>query len=344
MASPDPPAAPGLPVARTVADVRAAVASLRAGGRRIALVPTMGALHEGHLSLLRLAGADSHAVVMSLFVNPTQFTSGADLAAYPRDEARDLELAAGAGAEVVFAPSAAEIYPTGHTTEVTLEGPALDLEGASRPGHFAGVATVVAKLLLAVRPDRVVFGRKDAQQVAVVRRLMADLHLDDVELVVAPLVREPDGLAMSSRNVRLSPEDRAAATVLYRALEAASARVAEGEADAATVEATALGVMAAEPRCQPDYAACVDPDDFARLTRLDGPALLAVAARVGPVRLIDNMPLPSPTRRTRVPPRTRTMPKSKIHRASVTGADLSYPGGITLDADAPPVEWPESSC
>jgi pantoate--beta-alanine ligase len=292
MASPQPTPAPQVPVVRTVVEVRDAVRTLRASDRAIALVPTMGALHEGHLSLLRLAGADGDAVVMSLFVNPAQFNSGEDLARYPRDEARDLALARCAGADVVFAPSAAEMYPPGHATRLVPEGAALGLEGDGRPGHFAGVATVVAKLLLAVRPDRMVLGQKDAQQVAVVRRLLADLHLDDVELVVGPLVREADGLAMSSRNVRLGPEDRAAATALHRALQAARALAAGGERDGGRLEAAALAVMRAEPRCAPEYAACVRPDDFARAARLDGPALLAVAARVGLVRLIDNIALP----------------------------------------------------
>jgi L-aspartate-alpha-decarboxylase len=191
----------------------------------------------------------------------------------------------------------------------------------------------VAKLLLAVRPDRAVFGRKDAQQVAVVRRMMRDLHLDDVELVVGDTVREPDGLAMSSRNAYLGPDDRAAATALHRGLLAAGALVAEGERDPARIEAAARAVIDAEPRCDLEYAALVHPDSFAPLTRLEGPALLAVAARVGSARLIDNLPLTIPTRRDDVPPRTRTMLKSKIHRATVTDANLDYVGSITVDRE-----------
>jgi pantoate--beta-alanine ligase len=300
-----PPPTPRPAVVRTVPELRAAVARLRKGGRRIALVPTMGALHEGHLSLMRLAGADGSAVVVSLFVNPTQFGPGEDLAAYPRDEARDLALAGEVGATLLFVPSVDEMYPEGFATAVSVDGPATALEGAARPGHFAGVATVVVKLLLAVRPDRAVFGRKDAQQAAVIRRMARDLHLDDIEIVLAPIVREPDGLAMSSRNAYLGTEDRAAATALRRALAAAEAAVAEGERDPDRLEAAALAVLRAEPRCAPEYAAVVDPATFDRPRSLDGPALLCVAARVGPARLIDNVPLTPTSRRDPVPPRIR---------------------------------------
>lgn len=328
---PPPTAAP--PVVRTVAALRRAVAGLRAGGRRVAVVPTMGAFHEGHLELMRLAGRDGHAVVVTLFVNPTQFAAGEDLSRYPRDEARDLQLAAGAGAALVFAPAADEVYPDGFGTAITVAGPSAGLEGAARPEHFGGVATVVAKLLLAVRPDRAVFGRKDAQQVAVVRRLMTDLHLDDIELIVGPIVREPDGLAMSSRNAYLGPEDRAAAAALHRALRAAEALAQEGERDAARLADAARATIASEPRCALDYAVVVHPDTFEPLSRLEGPALLCVAARIGPARLIDNIPLPTQPRRADVPPRSRTMLKSKIHRATVTDADLNYVGSITVDTE-----------
>ena len=334
-ATPEPAGPVAVPVVRTVADLRAAVAALRDAGRPVALVPTMGAFHEGHLSLMRRAGRDGAAVVVSLFVNPTQFGQGEDFGAYPRDEARDLAMAAGAGADLVWAPGVEDVYPEGFATAIEVGGPSAGLEGAVRPHHFGGVATVVAKLLLAVRPDRVVFGQKDAQQVAVVRRLMRDLHLDDVEMVVAPTVREADGLAMSSRNAYLGPDDRAAAVALSRALAAAEALVLEGEADAARVGEAAMAVLRAEPRCTPEYAAVVHPDTFTPLERLgEGPALVCVAARVGPARLIDNLPLPDPTDgRTPVPPRTRTMLKSKIHRATVTDANLNYVGSITVDRD-----------
>ncbi len=334
MPSSRPPLPPQSPaVVRTVDDLRRAVADLRASGRRIAVVPTMGAFHQGHLDLMRRAGEDGYAVVVTLFVNPTQFAPTEDLSRYPRDEARDLALAAENGVDLVFAPDAAEVYPPGFGTQITVAGPSAGLEGASRPHHFGGVATVVAKLLLAVRPDRAVFGQKDAQQVAVVRRLMRDLHLDDIELVVAPITREPDGLAMSSRNVYLDPEDRAAAVVLSRALRAAEALVAEGERTAARIEDAARAVIAAEPRCALEYASVVDPDTFEPLSTIEGDALLAVAARVGPVRLIDNQPLHTSSRRDHVPPRTRTMMKSKIHRATVTDANLNYVGSITVDRD-----------
>jgi pantoate--beta-alanine ligase len=273
---------------RTVADLREQVARLRADGRPVALVPTMGAFHDGHLSLMRLAAADDHAVVVSLFVNPTQFGPCEDLGAYPRDEARDLALAAEAGVDLVFAPVAAEVYPQGFGTRIAVDGPTRFLEGASRPGHFTGVATVVAKLLIAARPDRAVFGQKDAQQVAVIRRLVADLHLDDVELVIGPIVREPDGLAMSSRNAYLEPADREVAPVLRRALDAALGLAASGERDPRAVERVALGVMSSEPRCEPEYASIVNPDSFEPVDDLTERSLLCVAARVGPARLIDN--------------------------------------------------------
>ena len=275
-------------VVRTVGDLRDAVAAIRADGRRVALVPTMGALHDGHLSLMRLAGAGGHAVVMSLFVNPTQFAPTEDLSAYPRDEQRDLHLAATAGTELVFAPTADEIYPQGFGTTITVDGPTRVLEGAARPDHFAGVATVVAKLLIACRPDRAVFGQKDAQQVAVIRRLVRDLHLDDMELIIGPIVREADGLAMSSRNAYLGPDDRAAALVLRRALDAAVTAVGPGGTAPDQIEQVALAVLRAEPRCTPEYARIVHPDTFTFLTDLTGPALMCVAARVGPARLIDN--------------------------------------------------------
>jgi pantoate--beta-alanine ligase len=251
----------------------------------------MGALHEGHLALVAHGLEDGHAVVVSVFVNPTQFAPGEDLAAYPRQEARDVALAGGAGASVVFAPGAAEVYPPGFATTVSLEGPALGLEGAARPTHFAGVATVVATLLLAVRPDRLVLGQKDAQQVAVVRRMMRDLHLDDIELTVHPIVREADGLAMSSRNRYLGAADRVAALALSRGLRAAEALAAGGERDARRLERAAAEVLEATPGVEPEYAALVDPDAFTPMGVLDRPSVLCVAARVGPARLLDNTPL-----------------------------------------------------
>ncbi len=327
------PASPLPGVVRTVPELRAAVASLRSRAGSVTLVPTMGAFHDGHLSLMRRAGEGGSAVVVSLFVNPTQFAPTDDLDAYPRDEARDLALAAGAGADLVWVPDAGDVYPDGFATQVTVGGPAGVLEGASRPHHFAGVTTVVTKILTAVRPDRVVFGQKDAQQVAVIRRLMADLNLDNIEMIVAPIVREADGLAMSSRNAYLGPGDRAAAVVLSRALGAAVALAEEGETDVSRIEDAAMGILASEPLCTPDYARVVHPDTFARLQRLEAPALMCIAARVGPARLIDNRDLPVPTTRRTAVPRARTMLKSKIHRATVTDANLNYVGSITVDRE-----------
>ena len=279
---------PPITVVRTREALRDAVSAIRADGRGVGFVPTMGAFHDGHLSLMRIAGQDDHAVVVSLFVNPTQFAPTEDLSKYPRDEARDVAMAASAGAELVFAPTVDQIYPDGFGTTVSVDGPTRILEGATRPTHFNGVATVVAKLLNMVRPDRAVFGQKDAQQVAVVKRMMRDLDLDDIELIIGPIVRESDGLAMSSRNVYLSDAERQAALVLRRSLDAAQAAVDGGERDPRAVEAVALATLAAEPLATPDYATLVHPDAFVVLDRLTEPALLCVAATVGPARLIDN--------------------------------------------------------
>jgi len=279
-------------VIRTVTDLRDTLGALRAAGNRIGFVPTMGAFHEGHLSLMRLAGEDDHVVVVSLFVNPTQFAPTEDLAAYPRDEERDLAMAADAGARIVFAPMVDEVYPSGFGTSVTVSGPTGVLEGASRPDHFSGVATVVTKLLNMVRPDRVVFGQKDAQQAAVIRRLMLDLDFDDVELVIGPIVREDDGLAMSSRNAYLNADERRAATVLRRALDMAEAAFEGGERHPHSLEAIALATLRDEPACEPEYATIVHPDTFTLIDQpIEGPALLCLAARVGPARLIDNTDL-----------------------------------------------------
>ena len=282
------PLTASLSVARSVVDLRAGVAEFRAAGRQIAFVPTMGALHAGHLSLIASAAANGSAVVLSIFVNPTQFGPTEDLAAYPRSEERDLELAAVAGAELAFCPDALTMYPPGATTSVSVSGPSDGLEGAIRPHHFGGVATVVCALLNMVRPDRLILGQKDAQQVAVVRQMMRDLAFDDVELVVAPTVREPDGLAMSSRNAYLGPDDRRAALALSRALAASAALVSRGEREARVIEAAALGEMTAQSGCEPDYAALVDAETFLPREVLDRPSTLCVAARVGPARLIDN--------------------------------------------------------
>lgn len=270
-------------IVRDVASVRAAVA----GAGRVGLVPTMGAFHEGHLSLVRAARAACDLVVVWLFVNPTQFNEAADLAAYPRDEERDAALAAACGADILFAPTVEEVYPAGYATTVTVAGIADVLEGAQRPGHFAGVATVVAKMFNMVGPDVAFFGAKDAQQVAVVRRMVADLDLP-VEIEVLPTVREPDGLAMSSRNVRLGPDDRRRAAALHRGLSTARDAVAAGLGDPVAVAAVVERALAGEGLTA-EYIAVVDPGSFAPVTSVDRPALVALAVRVGPVRLIDNM-------------------------------------------------------
>jgi pantoate--beta-alanine ligase len=272
---------------RTVAEVRAALAAPRRDGRSIGLVPTMGALHEGHLSLIRAARAECDEVVVSLFVNPRQFTEATDLAAYPRDEGHDAALAADCGADLLYAPPVEEMYPDGFATTVSVGAVATDLEGAHRPGHFDGVATVVTKLLNIVAPEVAYFGQKDAQQVAVIRRIARDLDLP-VRVEALPTVREDDGLALSSRNVRLSTEQRPQALALKGGLDAAAAAAANGAVTPADVRAAAVAAMR-ERGVEPEYLALVHPDTFTPVESLDGDILVAVAARVGDVRLIDNV-------------------------------------------------------
>jgi pantoate--beta-alanine ligase len=272
---------------RTVADLRATLRPARLAERTIGLVPTMGALHDGHLSLIRHARATCDVVVVSLFVNPAQFDDAGDLAAYPRDEERDAALAAEAGADLLFAPSRGEVYPPGFATTVHVEGLTATLEGAHRGvSHFDGVATVVTKLLNMVAPDVAFFGQKDAQQALVIRRLVRDLDLP-VRIEVRPTVREDDGLALSSRNVHLQGADRERALALRDALSAAEAALQAGERNAATLRETALQAMH-DHGVEPDYLELVSTDDLSPVARVDGQALLAVAARVGPTRLIDN--------------------------------------------------------
>lgn len=258
---------------RTVADVRRALAPLRAG-RTIGLVPTMGAFHEGHVALFRAARAETDVVVASLFVNPAQFGDPTDLSAYPRDEARDERMAADAGVDVLFAPTVEQMYPPGYATWIDVEGPARGLEADFRPGHFRGVATVCVKLFTIVRPHVAFFGQKDAQQVAVVKRTIADLNLE-LTMRVVPTIRDADGLALSSRNVRLTPAQRARALAIPRALTAGAAAHRAG-GDAVAAARAALGDL------EPEYVA---------LANLDGQFTLAIAARIGSTRLIDNMPL-----------------------------------------------------
>lgn len=280
---------------RLVGEVRDAVAAARKEGCLVGLVPTMGFLHDGHAALIRQAAAECGYVVVSVFVNPTQFGPAEDFAAYPRDLERDLRICEEAGASVVFAPAAEEVYPAGFRTYVEVEGLSGVLCGASRPGHFRGVATVVAKLFNMVAPDRAYFGQKDYQQTLVLRCMVRDLNLP-LEVVIVPTVRHADGLAMSSRNTYLNPAERAAATVLYRALETARRVIASGERDAAALRQQLLALIAAEPLAAVDYVAVSDPQTLAPLGGFrDGDTVLvALAVKVGRTRLIDNALIPVP--------------------------------------------------
>jgi pantoate--beta-alanine ligase len=272
---------------RTVAEVRVALAQAHAGGQLIGLVPTMGAFHDGHLSLLRQARADCDVVVVSLFVNPAQFNDAGDLRAYPRDEQRDAALAAELGVDYLFAPPVEEVYPDGFATTVSVAGLTEGFEGEHRGrGHFDAVTTVVAKLFNIVGPQVAYFGQKDAQQAIVIRKMVRDLEIP-VRIEVCPTVREADGLAMSSRNVRLSSEDRIRAAVLHRALDAVKQAVAAGERDPAAARAQGLSELAAAG-LEPDYLELVTADALAPAERLDRELVALVAARVGGTRLIDN--------------------------------------------------------
>jgi pantoate--beta-alanine ligase len=275
---------------RTVSKLRGHLVGARRAGRTIGLVPTMGAFHEGHLSLMRRAREASDVVIVSLFVNPAQFNEAADLDVYPRDEERDAELAAAQGVDYLFAPDVAEVYPDGFATSVAVRGLTEGLEGAHRGhGHFDGVTTVVSKLLNMVGPDVAYFGQKDAQQATVVRRLVRDLNFP-VRIEVCPTVRADDGLALSSRNVLLSDAEREQATALHRALGAVRAAVAAGERDPDAAIAAGHAELAAA-RVEPEYLAIVAADTMEPVPTLDGDVLVAVAARVGSVRLIDNVPI-----------------------------------------------------
>ena len=264
----------------------------RRAPRPLGLVPTMGALHAGHARLLNRARAECATVVATIFVNPAQFSDPDDFAAYPRDRQADLMALEAAGIDAVFVPSSEEVYPDGHATVVRVAGPATPLEGEARPGHFDGVATVVAKLLIAAEADQAYFGQKDAQQLAVVRRLRADLGVH-TEIIAVPTVREPDGLALSSRNVLLSPEHRAVAPVLHRALQAGAACFSAGVRDRETIEAASRAVLdGASDGLTVDYLALVEPDTMAPWQ--GGAGLLVGAVRLGSVRLIDNLLLVDP--------------------------------------------------
>ena len=280
---------------RTISEVRAALAQPRREGRRIGLVPTMGAFHDGHLSLMRRARSECDEVIVSLFVNPTQFDEGADLTAYPRDEDHDFLLAAEEQVDFLFAPLADEIYPGGFATTVSVGGLAETLEGAHRGvGHFDGVATVVTKLFNIVAPDVAYFGQKDAQQTLVIRRLVHDLNLP-VEVEICPIVREPDGLAMSSRNARLTPGERNRASALSRALRVAETLVAAGGTDVPTIVTAARGELDSA-QIATEYLQIVTPESLQPISTIDGTALVLVAGRVGATRLIDNALLsPNPS-------------------------------------------------
>jgi pantoate--beta-alanine ligase len=271
-------------------EMRAACAVVRAAGERLAFVPTMGFLHEGHLRLARLAREHAGRVAMSIFVNPLQFAPGEDFERYPRDAARDRALAASAGVDLLWMPSREAMYPEPPRVTVA-PGPMGDaFEGAVRPGHFAGVLTVVLKLFEVVRPDVAVFGRKDVQQAALVRRMVADFDLG-VEILVAPTVREADGLALSSRNIYLDEPARGRAVLLSRALAAGVDRFRGGERSGAAIAAAARAVLDADPAISTDYVACIEPSAFAAAAEATAACVLAVAARVGGTRLIDNVVL-----------------------------------------------------
>ena len=275
-------------VLRTVRELRESVKAARTRGERIALVPTMGALHEGHLSLMRRAQERCGFVVVTLFVNPAQFTEAADLAGYPRDEERDARLAESAGASVLFAPTASEVYPNGFATSVEVAGLSAPLEGEARgPQHFRGVATVVAKLLNMAQPDEAFFGQKDAQQALIIRRLVRDLDLP-VWVEICPTVRESDGLAMSSRNALLGVEAREQATALSRALFAVEHAAADGERRAEDALDAGRTILS-QHGISPEYFAAVDAETLAPLEGFETETLIAIAARVGGVRLIDNV-------------------------------------------------------
>jgi pantoate--beta-alanine ligase len=282
------------------AEMRALSAAARREGRAVGFVPTMGALHPGHAALLRRARAENGLVVASIFVNPTQFGPGEDFERYPRPIEADLLLCAAEGADAVFAPPVEAMYPPGGQWTFVEPGPASQrLEGMSRPGHFRGVCTVLAKLFNIVLPDRAYFGQKDAQQLAVVRQMVRDLDFG-VEVRACPTVRESDGLAMSSRNRYLKPGERQAALALGRALEKARELVADGAERATEVAAAMAEEIVVEPLCELDYAAVVDPESFEDLAALDRPALAALAVNVGGTRLIDNLLLePAPGARGR---------------------------------------------
>jgi len=276
-----------LTIVKTISEIRALRQKLKG---TVGFVPTMGFLHEGHLALVRRAKAESSAVMVSIYVNPAQFGPREDFGAYPRDLDRDLELLRKEGTDIVFVPSGDEMYPPGFNSWVDVEKVTERLEGASRPGHFRGVATIVAKLFNIVQPTRAYFGQKDAQQVVVIKRMVADLSMN-LEVVIVFTVRENDGLAMSSRNVYLSPRERQAATILFKALALARQLRKGGEKDAEKIRGQMTGLIGREPLAQIDYVSIADAETLEELGLIDRPAVVSLAVRIGKTRLIDNMPL-----------------------------------------------------
>lgn len=272
----------------TIADIREFVRQARAKGYSIGFVPTMGYLHEGHLELMRRAKEQCDTVIVSIFVNPTQFGPGEDLASYPRDLDRDAGMAEGVGVDAIYNPGAEEIYPSGYCTYIDVERITEGLCGTSRPGHFRGVATVVAKLFNIVKPDYAYFGQKDAQQVLVIKRMTADLNME-VEVVTIPTVREQDGLAMSSRNIYLDSEQRQAALSLSRSLNRAAEEVRAGERSAAKIRQLVINMIESEPIAEIDYVEIYSHPDLEPVDVINGPALLALAVKMGRARLIDNI-------------------------------------------------------
>jgi pantoate--beta-alanine ligase len=283
-------------ITTTIAETRAALCELRHEKRTVGLVPTMGALHTGHLALVRAARAGCDAVAVSIFVNPTQFGPNEDFTRYPRTWEADCTLLEQEHVDLLFAPSAAEMYPDGASTFIEVAGVSDRLDGVSRPGHFRGVATVVAKLFQIIEPDKAYFGQKDAAQVAVLRRMVRDLNFK-LEFVVCPIVRDPDGLALSSRNQYLSPEERKQALVLSRALRQVEVKAAQGITDSSKLIRAARVVLAEEPPVRIDYCKIVEPDTLEDIADIGAGALVAIAAFVGTTRLIDNVLLPSPANR-----------------------------------------------
>ena len=285
-------------VVSTINEIHAARRLFRSAGRdgalrhegTVGLVPTMGFLHEGHLSLIRRARDECDHVVVSIFVNPAQFGPNEDLSKYPRDLDRDLSLIEPLGTDLVWMPTAEIMYPPGYQTWVQVEEVTRPLEGAQRPGHFKGVTTIVAKLFNGVQPHKAYFGQKDAQQAAVIRQMTRDLNFP-IEIVVCPIIREPDGLAMSSRNVYLDPEQRKAATVLYRSLSAAKELYEAGERDAEKIRGKMTEVLAGEPLANVQYVSCADYDTLAELEEIKEKTLLSMAVFIGKTRLIDNFVL-----------------------------------------------------